>query len=126
MLTYGLNSTANLECDLNGTAAATCSGYTSYRSEYSDRMRTGPTEVTWTSTYHGTEVEWGTLTMTDAPKKTSDPLGVTMTTGAPAFESSEDLYYVPTPTGEGAGVRVDRRWVPVASLGGIMAAGLFL
>lgn len=121
------NSTANLECDLNGTAAATCSGYTSYKSGYSDGLRTGPTEVTWTSAYHGAQVQWGTLTMTDVPSKTADPLGVTMTTGEPAFESSGDLYYMPTPTDEAAGVRVDRRWAAAgAALGGIVVAGVVI
>lgn len=116
------HSTADLGCDLNGTIAATCSGYSSYRSDYSDGMHTGPTELTWTTTYRGSEVQWGTLTMAEPPPKTSDPLGLTMTTGAPSFASSGDLYYMPSPTDEGAGatVRVDKRWAIAATIGGII------
>lgn len=94
------DSTANVECELNGTTAATCSGYSSYKSDYSNGLYTGPTELEWTSTLSGSEVEWGSLTLADMPSRTSEPLGVTITTGSAIFESSEDLYFVPEPTDE--------------------------
>uniref|UniRef100_A0A0D2XQV6 Uncharacterized protein n=1 Tax=Fusarium oxysporum (strain Fo5176) TaxID=660025 RepID=A0A0D2XQV6_FUSOF len=46
-------------CNLQGTTRATCSGYSSFNEGYNDGVHTGPTEVTWTSTYSGSEVEWG-------------------------------------------------------------------
>lgn len=121
-------STANLECDLNGTVAATCSGYSSYRSNYSNGPHTGPTEISWTSTFMGTDVQWGTLTiMADCPSRTSNPLDITITTGVEAFESSEELYYMPVPTDDGTGaVRVDRRCILVAAAGAIIAVGFIL
>lgn len=93
-------SIANVECELNGTTAATCSGYSSYKSDYSNGLHTGPTELEWTSTLRGSEVEWGSLTLAEKPTRTSEPLGVTITTDSSIFESSEDLYYVPEPTDE--------------------------
>lgn len=55
----------NLECDLEGKTAATCSGYSSFKSGYTAGVHTGPTEVTWTSTFTGTEVVWAVITLTD-------------------------------------------------------------
>jgi len=55
----------NLECDLKGTTQATCSGYSSFKSGYSLGNYVGPTEVTWTSTFTGSEVAWAVITITD-------------------------------------------------------------
>lgn len=100
MLANTDGSIANVECELDGTTAATCSGYSSYKSDYSNGLHTGPTEVKWTSTLSGSEVEWGSLTLAEKPERTSEPLGVTITTQSAIFESSEDLYFVPEPTDE--------------------------
>ncbi|OAQ63132.1 hypothetical protein VFPPC_16429 [Pochonia chlamydosporia 170] len=70
---------ADLECKMNGTTAATCSGYSSYRSGYTNGKYTGPTEVSWTSTLTGSNVHWGTLTLADKPTETDDSLDVTGT-----------------------------------------------
>lgn len=121
------NSIANLECELNGTTAATCSGYSSYKSDYSNGLHTGPTEVEWTSTLRGSEVEWGTLTLAEMPSRTSEPLGVTITTESAIFESSEDLYFVPEPTDEpgAATLAVPNAWSLGVAAGGLLCA-LFL
>jgi hypothetical protein len=95
---------ANVECDLNGTTAATCSGYSSYRSGYSNGPHTGPTELSWTSTLSGTDVQWGALTLAPTPTQTADPLGVTIT--EQLEETSVDLDFMPSPTNEGAGARL--------------------
>ncbi|KAK2606126.1 hypothetical protein QQS21_003521 [Conoideocrella luteorostrata] len=88
---------ADLECRLNGTTAATCSGYSSYRSGYTNGKYTGPTEVSWTSTFTGSNVHWGSLTLADKPSKTDDSLDVTATNiAAPSVPSSAMYYSSPT------------------------------
>ncbi|KAH7145816.1 hypothetical protein B0J13DRAFT_525339 [Dactylonectria estremocensis] len=77
--TYTSTYIANLECTLEGTTAATCSGYSSYKAGYTNGLHTGPTEVKWTSTFSGTEVEWGVLTMAEVPKETDDSWDITAT-----------------------------------------------
>lgn len=74
-------STANLACNLQGTTKATCSGYSSFNKGYHDGVHTGPTEVTWTSTFTGKDVEWGVLTMGALPH---DPDLVTAVSGTPS------------------------------------------
>ncbi|WQF83523.1 hypothetical protein CDEST_08537 [Colletotrichum destructivum] len=65
---------ADLGCTLSGTTAATCSGYSSLRSGYVNGKYTGPTEVSWTSTMTGSEVQWGVLTLADHdPTATAAP-----------------------------------------------------
>jgi hypothetical protein len=83
-LTPWLRSIANLGCDLDGTTAATCSGYSSYKSGYSNGFHTGPTEISWISTLTGSDVEWGVLTMAAKPTKSHDSLDI----GASASPSS--------------------------------------
>lgn len=116
--------TANVACDLDGTTAATCSGYSSYKSGYSNGLHTGPTEVRWTSTLSGSEVEWGQLTLADKPSRTSEPLGVTITTQSALFESSGDLYYMPEETDEpgAATLASPRGWACSAVVGGLLYA----
>lgn len=71
--------TANLECSLQGTTEATCSGYSSFDEGYNDGVHTGPTEVVWKSTFTGEEAEWGILTMGPLPED-PDPVTAALTT----------------------------------------------
>ncbi|KAL2148481.1 hypothetical protein VTH82DRAFT_2035 [Thermothelomyces myriococcoides] len=66
--------TADLECKLEGKTAATCTGSTSVGAGHREGQMTGPTETVWTSTFTGTDVTWGVLTLaTPAPAtSTSD------------------------------------------------------
>ncbi|KAG6033823.1 hypothetical protein E4U40_004897 [Claviceps sp. LM458 group G5] len=84
---------ADLECKMNGTTAATCSGYSSYRSGYTNGKHTGPTEVSWTSTLTGTDVVWGTLTLATKPAETDNALDVTGTNIAPPTAPSTAMHY---------------------------------
>ncbi|KAI5463228.1 hypothetical protein BGZ63DRAFT_353158 [Mariannaea sp. PMI_226] len=89
--TYTSTYIANLECSLKGTTAATCSGYSSYRDGYTNGPHTGPTEVSWTSTYSGTNVEWGVLTMAEVPKETGDEWNVIATAEVTPVTESDDV-----------------------------------
>ncbi|PSR81415.1 hypothetical protein BD289DRAFT_343390, partial [Coniella lustricola] len=55
--------TAEMACELASTTAATCTEYTSYGSGYRHGNLTGPTELSQTETYSGSEVQWGVLTL---------------------------------------------------------------
>ncbi|PFH57013.1 hypothetical protein XA68_15619 [Ophiocordyceps unilateralis] len=80
--------TANLECKVAESATvATCSGYSSYRSGYTNGLITGPTEISWTSTLT-TEVEWGVLTMANKPKATGHHIEVAASKNAAPSTSS--------------------------------------
>ncbi|SPJ82436.1 uncharacterized protein FTOL_09841 [Fusarium torulosum] len=79
--THTSTLTANLACNLQGTTKATCSGYSSFNKGYHDGVHTGPTEVTWTSTFTGKDVEWGVLTMGALPH---DPDLITAVSGTPS------------------------------------------
>jgi hypothetical protein len=59
------HSIANLECDLKDRTEATCSGFTSCKSGYTAGVCFGPDEITWTSTFSGSEVHWATVSLTD-------------------------------------------------------------
>ncbi|KAL2692034.1 hypothetical protein Neosp_002437 [[Neocosmospora] mangrovei] len=72
--------TANLECTLHGKTRATCSGYSSFADGYDNGVNEGPTEVTWTSTFSGSQMEWGVLTMAELPH---DPDSFTATWATP-------------------------------------------
>ncbi|RDA86123.1 hypothetical protein CP532_1151 [Ophiocordyceps camponoti-leonardi (nom. inval.)] len=68
--------TANLECKAaETTTVATCSGYSSYKSGYTNGLITGPTEISWTSTLT-TGVEWAVITLGEKPKATGHHLEV--------------------------------------------------
>ncbi|KAM0426184.1 hypothetical protein ACHAPT_008534 [Fusarium lateritium] len=86
--THTSTLTANLECTLHGKTRATCSGYSSFADGYDNGVNEGPTEVTWTSTFSGSQMEWGVLTMAELPH---DPDSFTATwatpTGASEFVS---------------------------------------
>ncbi|ODA76265.1 hypothetical protein RJ55_08110 [Drechmeria coniospora] len=110
---------ANLECKLDGTTAATCSGYSSFAPGYTSGQYSGPTEVSWTSTLSGTAVEWGTLTLTDMPTETGDRHDMIATLTLPTVASSVLPQSTGTTTSAGAGTR------PAASLAlAVAAAGL--
>ncbi|KAM4056731.1 hypothetical protein HRG_003599 [Hirsutella rhossiliensis] len=122
--TYTSTYIANLECRLNGTTAATCSGYSSYKAGYANGLLTGPTEMSWTSTLTGTDVEWGTLVMADNPKTKGNNLHMT---AAPNSGPASAELYAPKATGQGAGARihVDERLATMASVLAICAVGLW-
>ncbi|SPN98598.1 uncharacterized protein DNG_01643 [Cephalotrichum gorgonifer] len=135
----------NLECDLDGKTAATCSGYSSLRSGYVVGSHTGPTEITWKSTFTETDVAWAAITLTDKiPQQTNGALvDITATametppssTGgdgeiAPHGFPSEDTIF-PLETGaagdvEGTGARWGGgRWASVAvGVAGVLAGVL--
>ncbi|KAF5123800.1 hypothetical protein E5D57_011718 [Metarhizium anisopliae] len=114
---------ADLECNMKGTTAATCSGYSSYCSGYTNGKYTGPTEVSWTSTLTGSNIHWGTLTLADKPSKTDDSLDVTATNIAvPTVPSSQTYNSTPTQTGAGDKLHLSRSWAPTTALLSIFAS----
>ncbi|KAK0659758.1 hypothetical protein QBC41DRAFT_44621 [Cercophora samala] len=56
--------TADLECKLDGTTAATCTGSSSFGANHWEGTITGPTQTVWTETFTTPEVTWGALTLT--------------------------------------------------------------
>ncbi|CAP67250.1 uncharacterized protein PODANS_1_22610 [Podospora anserina S mat+] len=56
--------TAELECNLDGTTAATCTGSSSFGANHWEGTITGPTQTVWTETFTTPEVTWGALTLT--------------------------------------------------------------
>ncbi|KAL2024510.1 hypothetical protein VTK56DRAFT_7553 [Thermocarpiscus australiensis] len=100
--------TANLECQLDGTTVATCTGSSSFGSDYWEGTVTGPTQTVWTRTFTAAEVTWGVLTLTTpAPLPgTADIDGAVEATVASA----------PIPTSRAAGLP-ERRRVMTASIG---------
>ncbi|KXX82099.1 hypothetical protein MMYC01_201529 [Madurella mycetomatis] len=100
--------TADLECDLDGKTAATCTGSSSYGSGYQQGAITGPTETVWTKTFNASHVTWGVLTLT-----TPGPLaGTTDIDGTVVVTATT----TPAPA-SGAGRASGRMWVMVAALG---------
>ncbi|ROT40559.1 hypothetical protein SODALDRAFT_321886 [Sodiomyces alkalinus F11] len=92
--------TVNLECQLGGTTAATCSAYSSLRSGYVAGIHTGPTEVTWESTLSGTEVQWGILTLAEQPTETTTNDLLSPPTSADDLVATDGFLYDGTlPTG---------------------------
>ncbi|KAK1836958.1 hypothetical protein QBC39DRAFT_367146 [Podospora conica] len=54
----------DLHCELAGTTAATCTGSSSFGSNYHHGTVTGPTQTVWTSTFSGpAKVVWAALTL---------------------------------------------------------------
>ncbi|KAL1837101.1 hypothetical protein VTJ49DRAFT_4281 [Mycothermus thermophilus] len=86
--------TADLECRLEGTTAATCTGSSSFGSGYRGPSITGPTETVWTSTFTGSDVTWGVLTLSTPPPATStldlEGTVVSSQTGEPVPTSGAD------------------------------------
>ena len=85
----------NLECDLEGKTVATCSGYSSFKSGYTYGKYTGPTEVTWKSTFTGTEVVWAVVTLTDKVEVQTNGLTDLTATAMETPESSVTLDEIP-------------------------------
>lgn len=108
--------TANLECDLAGKTAATCTGSTAFGAEYRGGPVTGPTETTWTSTFTASQVTWGVLTLsTPGPDPlTTDIEGIVgaLPTGTPVSTS-------------GAGRPLGNGQVVMAALGAVLVGALF-
>ncbi|KAG6039099.1 hypothetical protein E4U41_003296 [Claviceps citrina] len=118
---------ADLECNMNGTTAATCSGYSSYRSGYTNGKHTGPTEVSWTSTLTGSEVGWGTLTLAHKPAETDGSLDVTGTgIAAPTAPTTAMVYHSPTQSSTATSLLSRGRGYAIAAgiLGGLATAFL--
>lgn len=96
-------SIVNLGCQLEGTTSAKCSGYSSYRSGYSNGWITGPTEIEWTKTLTGSDVEWGVLTMGEKPTHTDDYLDINESDITQPTTKSPDDRAMPAETGSAAG-----------------------
>jgi hypothetical protein len=112
--TYTSTYIVNLGCDLDGTTSAKCSGYSSYKSGYSNGFVTGPTEISWTSTLTGSNVEYGVLTMAEKPSHTDESLDIEATV-PPSDDSA-----MPAETGAAPGLSLTSKgqWALVsASLG---------
>ncbi|KAM0328143.1 hypothetical protein ACHAQA_005549 [Verticillium albo-atrum] len=121
--------TANLECKLGGTTAATCSAYSSLKSGFVAGLHTGPTEISWTSTLSGSEVQWGTLTIADQPSKTDtldDISGTAQSTDEFLFDGTLPTSSLPVETGLSAGVRLETTWLWAVSLGSMILAASVL
>ncbi|GJC78003.1 hypothetical protein ColLi_00841 [Colletotrichum liriopes] len=117
---------ADLGCTLSGTTAATCSGYSSLRSGYVNGKYTGPTEVSWTSTMTGSEVQWGVLTLAE------ENAAATPAPTTPADNPNyDDFLYTdtissstPAETNPSAASRLDFGWALAASLCSMAAVTL--
>ncbi|KAM0565958.1 hypothetical protein ACHAP6_004868 [Verticillium nonalfalfae] len=118
-----------------GTTAATCSAYSSLKSGFVAGLYTGPTEISWTSTLSGSEVQWGTLTLADQPSKTGTPddvSGTAQATGDPNF--TEDFLFdgtlptssLPVETGLSSGARLESTWLWAGSLGCMVLTALLV
>jgi len=118
--------TADLRCDLAGTTAATCSGYSSTAPGFHPGPVTEPSETTWTSTYSGSDVEWGALTLTSAPTTTLTPNLDATGLGTGSINPTRPLS--PTSTGGAdGGRRLGGGRVTLAFIsGGAILAGILL
>ncbi|KFA78079.1 hypothetical protein S40288_05459 [Stachybotrys chartarum IBT 40288] len=96
---------ADLGCDLEGTTEATCSGYSSYASGFTNGPHTGPTEFSWTTTLAQSEVEWGVLTMAEIPETTDNALHITAPVVDGPTVAVTDLLAVPTGSAATANVQ---------------------
>lgn len=121
-------SIANIECDLAGRTAATCSGYSSFKSGYTNGPYTGPTEVSWTTTFTGSEVEWGTLTLEEPPKATNDNGEESEPEVSADPTENTALFYTPAePTDSGGdGVRAGMTWTAIVVGASTLFAGFLL
>ncbi|OAA41519.1 hypothetical protein BBO_05505 [Beauveria brongniartii RCEF 3172] len=124
-LTKIVSSIANIACDLDGRTAATCSGYSSYKSGYKNGHVTGPTEISWSSTLTGTDVQWGVLTMAALPKPTGDAGDSADVTVAPTENTG--LLFVPSDTpGNAASTQAVQAWAAIVVAASTVFAGLLL
>ncbi|KAI9902595.1 hypothetical protein N3K66_001947 [Trichothecium roseum] len=110
---------ANVECELNNSTAATCSGYSSLKSGYTKGVYTGETEISWTSTLKGTDAQWGTLTMDEPPSTTAEILDMTATSRSfpdDGDDETVDLNVTRSGATAGQGNRSGSVWVAAATL----------
>jgi hypothetical protein len=122
--TYTSTYIVDLGCDLDGTTSAKCSGYSSYKSGYSNGFVTGPTEISWTSTLTGSDVQYGVLTMADKPSHTDESLDIDIEATLPA---SDDAAF-PAETGAASGISTDGKgqWALLSVLVSLGLGGLIL
>ncbi|KAK4157344.1 hypothetical protein C8A00DRAFT_29772 [Chaetomidium leptoderma] len=108
--------TADLECDLEGKTAATCTGSSSFGPNYREGTLTGPTQTVWTKTYAAAQMTWGVLTLS-----TPGPLPDTTDIDGSLVAS---MTGTAAPTSGASRLLEDRR-VVVASLGVVLVGFLF-
>ncbi|KAK5660476.1 hypothetical protein OQA88_13024 [Cercophora sp. LCS_1] len=110
--------TADLQCNLQAQSAATCTGSSSLGPNFHEGSVRGPTRTVWTSTFTGTNVAWGVLTLATpgSAAGTTDIDGTAVMTGAEPT-SVLDLE-------SGTGHLPTGRWLSVAA--GAVAAVLLL
>ncbi|KAK3307516.1 uncharacterized protein B0T15DRAFT_181178 [Chaetomium strumarium] len=89
--------TADLRCELDGTTAATCTGSSSFGSNYRDGTLTGPTQTSWTKTFAAADVTWGVLALT-----TPGPLPGTTDIDGTVAATVTSSGSIPEPTTSGA------------------------
>lgn len=92
----------NLECSLAGTTEAACSAYSSLKSGLTVGLHTGPTEISWTSTLSGSEVQWAVLTLAEQPTATGaveDIANSALSTDDSRVVTDDFLYDGTLPTG---------------------------
>ncbi|KAJ2975839.1 hypothetical protein NQ176_g5291 [Zarea fungicola] len=123
--TYTSTFIANIECALDGRTAATCSGYSSYKSGYKNGHITGPTEISWTSTLTGTDVQFGVLTLADIPKPTGEEDISVDLSMAPTQNTA--LLFLPSDTPKSAASKqAVRAWTTVVGAASTIFAALLL
>lgn len=94
--------TAALDCQLQGTTAAVCRGYSSFGEDY--YAVTGATETAWTRTMSGDDIHWGILTLSSPapPPDTVDIDGTPIATETSPGETANPTdteWFFPTSTG---------------------------
>lgn len=93
--------TADLQCKLDGTTAATCTASSSLGSDHREGTLTGPTQTEWTRTFTGADVTWGVLTLA-----TPGPLPAATDIDGNAIPTVTPTSTPPVPTSSGAVRRV--------------------
>lgn len=94
-------STDVISCQLASTTAATCTEYSSFGSDYTRNNITGPAETSRTVTYSGSEVQWGTLTLSSTAPA-SNTAQVTGSSPVETIDPSDTAWYFPQPTSTSA------------------------
>lgn len=116
--------TADLHCKLDGQTAAVCTGSTTFGHNFHEGSVSGPTQVAWTSTLSGSDVEWGVLTLaTPGPQPGTTDIEGTVATGATEVELSDGAPTSPSESGAD-GRRVGKCWPAIWA--GAMAIGVVL
>ncbi|KAK1752117.1 hypothetical protein QBC47DRAFT_66369 [Echria macrotheca] len=110
---------ADLHCNLAGRTAATCTGSSSFGPNFHEGSVRGPTHTVWTSTFTGSQVAWGALTLT-TPGPAPGTTDIDATAAATATDQDTDAGVPSAPAASGAG---KTRW-PAAL--GIMTAVLLV